>query len=207
MARPAVAELRVGDEPEVWTRLGFTLAADGTIRVGSVAIRPLGAAEGPGLLGWTLRDAATDVLDGLPTTVTTDPPAAAGTHPNGAIAVDHVVVATPDRVRTSAVLDAAGLGLRRVRTGAGTAERPLEQAFHRAGEVIVEVVGPPEPAGDDPARFWGLVCTTTDLDAAAALLGEDLGPAKDAVQPGRRIATVRRTSGTTVPLAFLTHEV
>jgi len=206
MSRPAVAELRVADEPVTWERLGFTVE-DGVAQVGSVAVRPVGEEAGTGLLGWTLRDAPDVPLDGLATELTTAPPRAPGGHANGALLVDHVVVGTPDRARTSAVLDAAGLGLRRVRTGAGTPERPLEQAFHRAGEVIVEVVGPPEPSGTGPASFWGLVCTTADLDAVADLLGEDLGQIRDAVQPGRRIATVRHTSGCSVPLAFLSAEV
>lgn len=202
-ARPAVAELRVADDPRTWERLGFALE-DGVARVGAVAIRPVGAGAGTkGIVGWSLRDAPDGDYDGLGTTHADGPAAPAGTHPNGARSVDHVVVFTPDRRRTSAALDAAGLGLRRIRTGAGTPEQPREQAFHRAGEVLVEVVGPPEPEGTAPARFWGLVCAVTDLDALTLLLGDDLGPARDAVQPGRRIATVRRSAGSTVPLAFI----
>lgn len=202
-ALPAVAELRVADDARTWERLGFALE-DGVARVGAVAIRPVGAGDGAkGIVGWSLRDAPDGDYDGLATAHADGPAAPAGTHPNGARSVDHVVVLTPDRQRTSAVLDAAGLGLRRVRTGAGTAEQPTEQAFHRAGEVLVEVVGPPAPEGPGPARFWGLVCAVADLDALALLLGDDLGPARDAVQPGRRIATVRRSAGSTVPLAFI----
>jgi hypothetical protein len=43
-----------------------------------------------------------------------------------------------------------------------------------------------------------------DLDATAAVLGERLGAVRDAVQPGRRIATVRREAGLGTPLAFMT---
>jgi hypothetical protein len=42
------------------------------------------------------------------------------------------------------------------------------------------------------------------LDRAAAALGERLGDARDAVQPGRRIATLRRSAGFAVPVAFMT---
>jgi hypothetical protein len=45
-----------------------------------------------------------------------------------------------------------------------------------------------------------------DLDATAAALGERLGAVKDAVQPGRRIATLRRQAGAGVPLAFMSPE-
>ncbi len=203
--RPAVAELRVGDDPAVWERLGFTLH-DGVAHVGAVGIRPVGDGDGPGLRGWTLRDTRTTELDGLPTELTAEAVAPAGKHANGATLIDHVVVFTPDRSRTSAVLDAAGLGLRRVRTSTrapASEERPVEQAFHRAGEVIVEVVGPPTPSGDGPATFWGLVCCVPDLDVLAELLGEDLGAPRDAVQAGHQIVTVRRTAGSSVPLAFI----
>lgn len=207
-ARPAVAELHVGDEPSVWEGLGFTVR-DGAVHVGGVTVRPIGGPE-PGLVRWVLRDAPQQDLDGLPTAHTATHPAPADTHPNGALGIDHVVVMTPDRARTSAALDAAGLGLRRIREYAGTEARPLEQAFHRAGEVIVEVVGPPTPDANragEPASFWGLVAVTADIDGAAALLGPALGPAHPAVQPGRRIATVRPAAGSTVPLAFLSPDV
>jgi hypothetical protein len=42
-----------------------------------------------------------------------------------------------------------------------------------------------------------------DLDAAARLLGDRLGRIKEAVQPGRRIATVRQAAGIGVPLALM----
>jgi hypothetical protein len=45
-----------------------------------------------------------------------------------------------------------------------------------------------------------------DLDATAALLGDLLGAPKVAVQPGRRIATVRADAGLGVPVAFMSGE-
>jgi hypothetical protein len=45
-----------------------------------------------------------------------------------------------------------------------------------------------------------------DLDALAARLGEQLAPAKDAVQPGRRIATLRAGAGVSPAMAFMTPE-
>lgn len=200
--RPAVAELHVADDPQLWRALGFSVIDDVAL-VGAVAVRLLGAGAGTGIMGWTLRGWDGAPLDGLATDPATEGPAASGTHPNTATAVDHVVVATPDRARTSAALDAAGLGLRRVRSGVRTPQGTLEQAFHRAGEVIVEVVGPAEAASADPAAFWGVTFAVTDLDAAVALLGDGAGTVRDAVQPGRRIVTVRREAGSSVPLAFI----
>ncbi|MFM7962382.1 MAG: hypothetical protein ACKPBF_00195, partial [Actinomycetota bacterium] len=54
------------------------------------------------------------------------------------------------------------------------------------------------------ATYWGFVVTVADLDAAIAHLGPDvIGAAKPAVQPGRRIATVRSGAGLGVPLALM----
>ena len=76
------------------------------------------------------------------------------------------------------------------------------------GEVILEVVGPPEPDPArvrDPARFFGLAVTVASLDAAYDRLGPDLlSPPKPAVQPGRSIATVRAAAGLQVALALMT---
>src|SRR4029453_7983580 len=98
------------------------------------------------------------------------------------------------------IADATGAPLKRVRE-LGDAR----QGFHRIGRggVIVEVVDRAEVA-DDPAAFWGVVINVSDLDAATALIGPDLvGAAKDAVQPGRRIATVRSEAGLGLPVALM----
>jgi len=47
------------------------------------------------------------------------------------------------------------------------------------------------------------VVTVDDIDATVALLGELLRPAKGAVQAGRRIATVDKSAGSGVAIAFL----
>ena len=84
---------------------------------------------------------------------------------------------------------------------------PMRQVFFRAGSVVVELVGPDQPTADGPAGFFGLAFTVTDLDAAAELLGAGLGAPKDAVQPGRRIATLRhRDLGLSVAIALMSPE-
>jgi hypothetical protein len=95
--------------------------------------------------------------------------------------------------------------LRRTRE-AGRAEQPRRQAFFRLGGTIVEVVGSPTASGPGPAEFWGLAFTVADLDATVEFLGDRLHPAADAVQPGRRIATLAPAGGSTVPLAFMSPE-
>jgi hypothetical protein len=68
--------------------------------------------------------------------------------------------------------------------------------------VILEVVahGKIDPG---PARFWGITFAVDDLDACAELLGDRLGSIRDAVQPGRRIATVRREARLGLPVALI----
>jgi len=103
-----------------------------------------------------------------------------------------------------------GLAALRVRD-TSTYGAPMRQTFFKAGEVIIELIGPEEPAtdgsADGPAGFFGLVLTVADLDAAADLLGAGLGTPKDAVQPGRRIATMRhRDLGLSVAIALMSPE-
>ena len=58
--------------------------------------------------------------------------------------------------------------------------------------------------GRQAPRRWGLVVVVADLDAAVEATGDRSAPRKDAVQPGRRIATVRPEAGLSVPLALMT---
>jgi hypothetical protein len=156
----------------------------------------------PGVAAWRVRGLAAGTLDGLRTEASSSPPrepVPPSAHVNGALALDHVVVATPNLDRTLGALAGAGLELRRIRE-AGSAR----QAFYRVGEALLEVVGPVTPDGDGPAAFWGLTVTVADLDAAAARLGPLVGAARDAVQPGRRIATVRRAAGLGTAVALMT---
>lgn len=198
-----IAEIHVADPPEAWRAAGFAVDDDGGCRIGTVTVR-LGA-PGTGVVGWALRDvpAGTTDLDGVPTTVSDEQPAEPARHPNGTTHIDHVVVLTPHLARTVAAIEATGLDVRRERDGA-LGGAPMRQVFFRLGEVVLEVVGAPDAAGEGPASFWGLTHTVADIDAAAALLGEHTAPVKDAVQPGRRITTVRtRELGISVRTALI----
>jgi hypothetical protein len=199
-----LTELTLGGDAAPWERLGFAVAGDG-LRVGAVRLR-FEAGESAGIAGWTLAGTRSADLDGLATRLAAETEAVGESpvHPNGALRFDHVVVFTPELDRTLGALEGAGLDLRRVRD-AGTSEHPVRQGFYRLGEVILEVVGDVEPAG--PARFWGLVVVVSDLDALAERLGGDLGAPRDAVQPGRRIATLRESAGLGVPVAFMSPEL
>jgi len=206
----SIDEIEIADEPERWAALGFELSGD-VCRLAGVDVRLSGAREGEGLRSWSLRGIASAELDGLSTALSTGPerePAPA--HPNGVVAIDHVVAFSPDLDRTIAVLQAAGLDLRRVREEPTPAGAP-RQAFFRLGREILEVVQVPDRAlehsggVDGPARLWGLALLAEDVDGAAAAI-PGAGTPRDAVQPGRRIVTLGRDAGLSVPLALISLE-
>jgi hypothetical protein len=119
-------------------------------------------------------------------------------HPNRALGIDHVVIATPAFDRTAAALDAAGLGLRRVRQAGDR-----RQGFRRLGPAIMEIVEAPEA---EAAHFWGLTIIVADLELAAAHAHGHLSPTRPAAQPGRQIATVGREAGLSTRLALMDPE-
>jgi hypothetical protein len=201
-------ELVVADTADAWRACGFTVADDVCI-VGEVRIRFAPEQERRGLSGWSLRGVDSTELDGLATTRSARPlPESAPAHPNGIAALDHVVAISSDLDRTVAALEAAGLDLRRIREEPTPAGAP-RQAFFRLGQAILEAVQEPAEAteragGDRPAFFWGLAFVAPDLDATAAFLGDRVSEPRDAVQPGRRIATLRRSAGLSLPVALMT---
>ena len=205
---PTIAELNVADEPGSWAALGFEVGGD-TCVVGDVRIRLTGAESGKGLSGWSLRDVETTELDGLPTSRSDRrAPKETPEHPNGIVALDHVVAITPALERTVAALRGAGLDLRRIREQPTPAGAP-RQAFFRLGATILEVVQQPaeaiEPGREEgPAFFWGLAFVAPDLEVTVTGLGDRVSEIRQAVQPGRRIATLRRSAGLSLPVALMT---
>ncbi|MDG1265617.1 MAG: hypothetical protein P8O03_04770 [Ilumatobacter sp.] len=197
----------VGD-PEVWRSVGLVVADDGLVPLTGTSLRitPATAADDIGIAGWALSgvDAALDGadIDGLQTRVVGAASPMFGQHDVGASGLDHVVVMTCDLERTTGAIDSAtGCGLKRMREVG-----EMRQGFHRLGRggLIVEVVSLPElPEG--PARFWGMVLNVDDLDMACARIGADrVSLPKDAVQPGRRIATISTAVGLGFPVALMT---
>lgn len=201
-------ELTVADGPEAWQACGFQVDGD-TCVVGEVRIRFVPESGKRGLTGWSLRRIGSTELDGLPTVRSDAPlPTGAPAHPNGVTSLDHVVAISSDLDRTVAALEAAGLDLRRIREEPTPAGAP-RQAFFRLGSVILEVVQEPPQAteragGDRPAFFWGLAFTAPALEKTVAYLGDRSSEIRPAVQPGRKIATLRREAGLSVPVALIT---
>jgi hypothetical protein len=212
----AARELVIADEPPAWRALGFAVGDDGAFALGSLSVRLAGGGASGGVVAVHVEDLAAERPDGLPVVRAASPPAgsapaaaaasahavasapaaaAASAHPNGALAIDHLVAFTDEVDRTAAALAAAGGDVRR---RGGPPELPAPMAFVRFGPLIVEVA----QAGG-PTRFWGLTVTVAEL---AALAGPLLGTIRPAVQPGRRIATVRRAAGLSLALAFMSQD-
>jgi len=200
--------LEVVGDADVWRSLGLVVGADGLIPLMGTCIRVLDASDqsAAGLVGWSLSGTRDELhgtsIDGLATSVVEPTGPVFGQHEVGASGLDHVVVMTNDLDRTTgAITEATGNVLKRVRE-VGT----MRQGFHRMGRggLIVEVVERPE-IEDGPASFWGLVINVDDLDAACDRIGDGrISAPKDAVQPGRRIATVAKDVGLGLPVALMT---
>lgn len=214
--------ITIADDPATWESLGFTVT-DGAVRIGSTAFVLAGVGASfddgrpavNGFLDWILAADDGDLpatIDGLPTgtVIGGGEPPEAPVHANGIVAIDHVVVSTPDIDRTVSTFEDLGIECRRRREGAAYGQQKMRQAFFWLGDVILEVVGPdvidPEKAGA-PATFFGLALTCADLDATAAFLGERMKPPVDAVQKGRRISTISSKAGAKVPIALMSPHV
>jgi catechol 2,3-dioxygenase-like lactoylglutathione lyase family enzyme len=201
-----LTEVALAVDAGPWMRLGVSVHAN-RAQFGRVRVRFGAAQHGLGLA--ILHDRGLPHrIDGVPTynedVPATEPP------PNGlnAIQIDHVVLATPDLARTvEAFEQALRTTVRRVRTDPTGSGARLHQAFFRLGETILEVVGPPEvdpKYAEEPAQLNGIVLSVLDLDDVCARLGPDVVSApKNAVQPGRRIATIRKSAGLGHPVALL----
>jgi hypothetical protein len=203
-----IDELVLADEPERWISLGFTVVK-GCCRLGQVRLRLAGRAAGRGIVSWSLRAIASADCDGLPTILSQTPvPASAPAHPNGVVAIDHVVAMSPALDRSVRALQTAGLDLRTIREQPTPAGAP-RQAFFRLGAEILEVVQEPadviERGGgpDRAARLWGLALVVEDLDRAVQGLGPRVSSIRAAVQPGRRIATLSRSAAIAIPIALM----
>lgn len=169
-----------------------------------------------GLFGWRFRAEIDESsvrleelsIDGVPTwiqrsgEIQQNATRQTESHRLNIIGVDHVVVMTGSLERTSqAIVDAVGEPLRRIRD----AGKGVRQGFHKSGPVILEVVERPDIDPQTPSWLWGLVFTVADLDEAVQWLGPDaIGSPRDAVQPGRRIASLRAEAGLGVPVALIT---
>jgi hypothetical protein len=158
--------------------------------------------------GWTLAGTShgADDVDGIATLwVDSSPRSPQSENRIHVSSIDHIVIMTGSLDRTSESIDRV---LRAPRKRVRDAGGGVRQGFHRAGDIILEVVERPDLDSNTPASLWGVVFVVDDLDSTVAWLGPDAVSApRDAVQPGRRIASIRREVGLGLPVALMTPHV
>ena len=216
-----IADVWLSSSIDPWRSLGFSdypiVQPDGS-RIPCVSVAGLGfrflphivepSASGSCATGWTVRsdDATTHSVDGVATRVIAElHPVPELTHELAVSAIDHIVITTGSIERTcGAITDQLGLPLKRIRD----AGHGVRQGFHRAGSLILEIVERPDLAPETSAEIWGVVFVVDDLDATVAWLGPDaVGATRDAVQNGRRIASIKKEVGLGLPVALMSPHV
>jgi hypothetical protein len=197
---PTLTRLVVGGDAWGWQRAGFRVV-DGEIRLDGVTLEVRPDADRP-VAAWAVTGVA-EPVDGLPA-CPPRPAAPPEEHPNGVTRLDHVVVLTRDLDATTAAFVRHGVAPRGRRDVPGS-DPPRRQVFFLLDTAVCEVVGPVEGGGaTGSARFYGLAFVAPDLDDTVDALGLLSGPIRPAVQPGRRIATLRhRSAGIPVPTVLL----
>ena len=129
-------------DAEAWRAAGFAVDADGRCRIGTTDLRPDRRRRRLRRAGPWRRHPGRGRHRRRPDDRGAHvEPDAAPAPPQQVSAIDHVVLATPDTARTFEALEAAGFALRRVRD----AGPDLRQGFLLFADVLLEVVGPPEP--------------------------------------------------------------
>jgi hypothetical protein len=157
-----------------------------------------------GLMSWGWENLPTGVksICGVPAFAynKTSPPV---THPNGALAVDHVVLHSNDAAFVKSEFAKLSIQPRAERNDIYPG---ITQIFFRpGGGTVIEVV----INKDFPKSFlWGMTLVVADIDAAKSLLNDNGSNPKKAIQPGRRILTVRGSNiGINTNMAFMTPHV
>jgi|TARA_B100002052_G_scaffold184226_1_gene167864 hypothetical protein len=197
---PSIAELHVGDDPKAWVHLGFNIE-DNRCRIGTtdVVFR-----EGqPGIHAWALRGALPSSFGPIPTSYLDSPiPGLASTHPNSSRGLHHLVLMVPEFKQGRSALTHAGVVVSPGKVF-GSADKKLLRSTPMMGDFELELIGPEKEDSSRRWDLWGLVIAVEDIDVTADLLGDLLGRVKPAIQPGRRIATVSKSAGLGVAIAFL----
>lgn len=199
-AEPTIAELHVGDDPSAWERLGFRINQRRCL-VGRTEVV---FSDGPtGIHSWALRNSLPSQFGPIPTTFTENPaPEPSIVHPNGSVGFHHVVLMVPEFDKGKTALRNAGV---QVEDGQpfGSPDKAMLRSAPKMGDIELELIG---PKSEDQSRnwdLWGLVIAVSDIEATTEFVGDLLGRVKPAVQPHRRIATLRKEAELGVAVAFL----
>ena len=197
---PTIAELHVGDDPSAWERLGFCINENRSL-IGRTEVV---FSDGPkGIHSWVLRNSMPSQFGPIPTTFTENPvPNPSIAHPNGSIGFHHVVLMVPAFDIGKTALSNAGVHVEQGRPF-GSTEKAMLRSAPKMGDIELELIGPESEDRSRHWQLWGLVVAVSDIDATSELLGDLLGQVKPAVQPHRRIATLKKEAELGVAVAFL----
>ena len=197
---PTIAELHVGDDPSAWERLGFCINENRSL-IGRTEVV---FSDGPkGIHSWVLRNSMPSQFGPIPTTFTENPvPNPSIAHPNGSIGFHHVVLMVPEFDIGKTALSNAGVHVEQGRPF-GSTEKAMLRSAPKMGDIELELIGPESEDRSRHWQLWGLVVAVSDIDATSELLGDLLGQVKPAVQPHRRIATLKKEAELGVAVAFL----
>jgi hypothetical protein len=179
--------------------------AGSSVVIAGVEIRLDPALLGPPRLFFDRLPEGIESLDGI--SVSVAQAAGSTVHPNGAVSIDQVVIATPDFDRTSEALAQIGLPLRReaVRPADDESQAQIRQGFVRAGGPVIELVHT-DRVPEGPAHVWGIGFISETFDQAIEDLDGVIGAPRPAVQQGRRIATFSRDARLGLPVVLLDPE-
>ena len=206
----ALKRLVIGDDPDAWRTAGFSVIGN-EIVFGKVTVELAGTSGARGVLGWRIDGVASDVA-GIRTVpsageVVSPAPRSGLDNTNAIFAIDHVVVETGDLDQT--VRDFVEVGMSERRRGQITTPHGERgQSFLWAGRVIIEIVGPIEARSDQRVGIWGLALVSANLQTTSHVLAENISEPRDAIQPGRKIATVNhRALDISVPIVVMSPHV
>jgi hypothetical protein len=194
----------VGAQPQEWARAGVSIA-NRSGKVGDVCLELEPHLQGFVRCEFALPNNNTtssdltsvdDTIDGaLVRLLSEDPRSSHGSSSRDVstsswnfLGVDHVVITTDDLSRTSDEIERVlNVACARVRDAGNN----VTQGFHKLENTIIEVVSGPQ-VKHTGARWWGFVLTVDDIDSWCSSVGSDVASSpRQAVQPGRQIATVR----------------
>lgn len=200
--KPSLAEIHVADDPDLWTELGFHVQGN-RCHLRGVDVVLTGAGSGSGIHGWAWQGVDRPVVGDIPTfAADREHPGTNFPHPNQAAGLFYVVLFSPSWAEGADALAALGVDPGEARP-MGPEGKQVLRSVAPAGDVSIEVIGPAEHDPERPWSLWGTIVEVADIDATAAHIGDRLRPIKPAMQEGRRIATLDKSAGSSVAIAFM----
>lgn len=203
--------LEIADASASWSSAGFHVVDD-TVDLGEITIRLVGRSlSSGGIVGWSFSGlpAGVSFIHGIPTSTASAVPSSGRSsadkpHPNGAFAVDTIVLQSPDADESIAQL--AAIGVRPIRESTRV-RKGVRQVIFRPSRVILELVES-KNTKSNPPRLFGLTLVTEDVDQTHKVLKSTTKPPWPAVQPGRRMTVVRHADhNMSVAVAFMSPHV